>query len=64
MDTYIQVCAVYADGFVRIYGVAPKGSNVRPLLKTLEFVSYGKALQFAVEFEEQQRSNGKFTQYQ
>ena len=50
----IQVVAVYTDGSVRIYGVAPKGSKVRPLVKTLQFTSYGRAVQFAVEFEANQ----------
>lgn len=58
MDTYIQVVAVYLDGSVRIYGVAPKSSNVRPFVKVLKFQTYGKAVQFAVEFEEKQRMPG------
>jgi hypothetical protein len=55
MDDNIQVCAVYVDGFVSIYGVAPKRSKVRPFLRTLKFTSYGKAVTFALEFEENQR---------
>lgn len=56
MDNDIQVVAVYTDGVVQIYGVAPRGRNIRPLLKTLKFTSYGKAVQFAVEFEAKQRA--------
>lgn len=58
MDINIQVCVVYVDGTVRIYGQQPRDGGSRQYIKTLrsasKYPSYGKALQFAREFEEKQ----------
>jgi hypothetical protein len=56
-DSDIQVCAVYMDGSVRIYGAVPKLPRVglRPFIETKQFSTYGKALQFAQDFEEKQK---------
>ena len=53
MKEDIEVVAVYADGAVKIYGSV--GSNgTRPFVGNKKFSSYGKALQFAHEFEQRQ----------
>jgi hypothetical protein len=54
MDINIQVCAVYVDGTVRIYGQEPKDRSDRQFVKAMKFPSYGKALHFAREFEDKQ----------
>jgi hypothetical protein len=59
MDNQIQVCVVYPDGVVRIYGRMPKDSDVRPFVKALVFPTYGHAVQFAVEFEVKERAELK-----
>lgn len=56
MDDNIHVCTVYVDGSVRIYGLAPKGKGPRPFVRAMKFSSYGKALQFALEFEDKERN--------
>ncbi len=58
MDDNIQVCAVYTDGTVRIYGEKVKDFP-RRLLTVLKFKTYGAALDFAVTFEENQCKSKK-----
>lgn len=55
MDENIQVCTVYVDGSVRVYGEVPRNKGLRKFLRALKFASYGKALWFAQEFEEKER---------
>jgi len=55
MDNNIQVVTVYVDGTVCIYGAAPKGNWPRKFIRAMKFSTYGKALQFAIEFEEEQK---------
>ena len=48
----IEVAAVFNTGVVDIYG--PQQNGVRPFVRSQQFSSYGKALQFAHEFEQKQ----------
>jgi len=49
----INVAAVFTNGQVRIYGPAQRG-GIRRFVDSKQFSSYGKALQFAHEFEQKQ----------
>ena len=55
MDENIQVCAVFTDGTVKIFGVQHKPGQDRQYIQSRTFPSYGKALQFAIEYEDKQR---------
>lgn len=48
----IEVAVVFNNGVVDIYG--PQQNGVRPFVRSQQFSSYGKALQFAHEFEQRQ----------
>jgi len=48
----IEVAAVFKDGTVDVYG--PQQNGVRPFVRSQQFSSYGRALQFAHEFEQRQ----------
>ncbi len=53
-DSRIQVVGVLTDGTAKVYGY-PNG-NVRPLLSTRKFDTYGAARLWAQEYEDQQRA--------
>ena len=55
MDEKIQVCAVYPNGLVRVYDRVPKNGGPRRFVRSEQFSSYGKAVQFAIEFEAKER---------
>jgi len=54
-DSRIEVVGVLTDGTAKVYGY-PGPGNVRPLLRTRKFDTYGAARFWAQEYEYQQRS--------
>lgn len=57
-DSNIKVVGVLPDGTAKIYGHLGSG-NVRPLLETRKFSTYGAARLWAQEYEDQQRTIAK-----
>lgn len=54
MSDALRVAAVCGPQ-VRIYG-AMRGDSRRALIEVLDFLNYGQALQYAVEYDEKQKA--------